>query len=147
MSKQKYKLLTACIVSAINSSDVSQRGTVWEPVEVMDVQEADALEKIGYAEKTTSDVTAETKVASKTPIKPVTEPAKPELTPEDAAQAEADKKVLEFLGNKATDIIAAVEAATDEQKAGFPRMIELEKSNGNRSTVIAALEKAIAPAE
>ena len=59
-SKKRYKLLTTAIVTALDASNPTLRGAVWEPAEVIDVQEAEALAHIGIAKETTETATHET---------------------------------------------------------------------------------------
>lgn len=54
----KYRLLTTAIVSALDRSNPTLRGVVWEPEDVLDVQEAKALANVGYAEESKDEVTA-----------------------------------------------------------------------------------------
>lgn len=126
MSKQNYEVTTSAIISAISSANPQRIGTVWTPTEVLDVQEAEALVNIGYAKKTSKDATVEVRSVAK----PV------EDDPTIAA-------INEFLSNDAKTVVAAVEAATDEQKVLLPQMLEVERANSNRKTVIAALENAL----
>lgn len=55
MKTQRYKLLTTLIVSALHPNEPQAAGTVWAPVNVIDVQEAEALVTASYAEKTDDD--------------------------------------------------------------------------------------------
>lgn len=52
MKNQRYKLLTTIIVSALHPNEPHAPGTVWEPTNAIDVQEADQLVEAKYAEKT-----------------------------------------------------------------------------------------------
>lgn len=51
MKKQRYNLLTTLIVSALHPNEPQAPGTKWEPTNVIDIQEADALVASNYAEK------------------------------------------------------------------------------------------------
>ena len=55
-----YRLLTTAIVTALDASNPTLRGTVWNPEEILDIQEAEALEKVGIAEQTKDKPTVET---------------------------------------------------------------------------------------
>lgn len=51
MKNQRYNLLTTIIVSSLHPNEPQQAGTKWEPTNAMDIQEADALCEVNYAEK------------------------------------------------------------------------------------------------
>ena len=55
MKNQRYKLLTMLIVSALHPNEPYGAGTVWEPTNTIDIQEAEQLVLATYAEKIDGD--------------------------------------------------------------------------------------------
>lgn len=55
MKNQRYNLLTTLIVSALHPNEPQAAGTIWEPTNTIDIQEADELVLADYAEKIDHD--------------------------------------------------------------------------------------------
>jgi hypothetical protein len=157
-----YKLLTTAIVTALDASNPTPRGAVWKPVQVLDVQEAEALARVGFAEETTLKPThvcvADRKPADSTPpisgIKVdairqsdgtykngngirVNEDGS-EYVPTDDEKLRA--QYTEFLAHPADQVIAAIgQISETDREAAFPALLELEKAGKCRVSVVKAL--------
>lgn len=157
-----YKLLTTAIVTALDASNPTLRGAVWKPVQVLDVQEAEALARVGFAEETTAKTThvcvADRKPTDSTPpisgvkVDAIRQPDGTykngngirvnedgsEYVPTDAEKLQA--QYVDFLAHPADQVIAAIgQVAEADRKTAFPALVELEKAGKNRVSVIKAL--------
>ena len=157
-----YKLLTTAIVTALDASNPSPRGAVWSPKQVLDVQEAQALARVGFAEETKAAPThvcvAERNAGKTEPpisgikIDVIRQPDGTykngngirvnedgsEYVPTDAEKLQA--QYAEFLANPAVKVIAALADVPEEGRAeAFAALAALEKAGKNRVSVIKAL--------
>lgn len=153
-----YKLLTTAIVTALDASNPSPRGAVWSPKQVLDVQEAQALARVGFAEETKAaptHVCVAERNAGKTepPISGINsdivrqpdgtfKDANGRRVNEDGSEYEptAAETYAEFLANPADKVIAALADVPEEGRAeAFAALAALEKAGKNRVSVIKAL--------
>lgn len=168
METKRFKLtVTGCMVSALDPHGPALIGTIWQPFDTAELDEAKALAQVGYAEETTQKATAVTRAE-----KAASEPASdgPKLSGVIDAQRQedgtfknkaggrvhkdgsefldGDAGVLSVLDRPADDIIAALKAdITDEQRAMLPRLAALETVYKNRKTVNEAIAAALQPKE
>lgn len=153
-----YKLLTTAIVTALDATNPSPRGAVWSPKQVLDVQEAQALARVGFAEETKAaptHVCVAERNGSKTepPISGINsdivrqpdgtfKDANGQRVNEDGSKYEptAEERYIEFLANPADKVIAALAEIPEEGRAAaFAALAALEKAGKNRVSVIKAL--------
>lgn len=132
MSK-RYKLLTTAIVTALDASNPTARGVVWNPVEVNDVQEAEALAQVGIAQETSDKATVETVAARR--AKPADAVA--DQDDDDDDETEVEVSFAELLEGTVDDVAAALADMDVEQLAG---LAEAERAGKNRKGVLDAIE-------
>lgn len=166
---KNYKLLTTAIITALDATNPTPVGSVWNPVETLDVHEAEALARIGIAQETKEAANVQTvaerragKAANKAPLSGIVDATRQEdgtfknkngqRVNEDGTdyveQDEATKAALEsriaFLARPADQVIAGLAELTDEQKAVLPALFALENGEGGkqRKTVLEAIKAA-----
>lgn len=168
MESKRFKVIvTGCMVSALDPHGPALIGTVWQPFDTAELDEAKALKNVGYAEETTLKATAVTR-AEKAADKPDSDG--PKLSGIVDAQRQEDgtfknksggrvhKDGSEFLDGDAA-ILATLEKPADEIIAGLkgelspeavaalPRLAALETVYKNRKTVNEAFAAAQQPKE
>lgn len=162
---KNYRLNRTAIVTALDASNASPRGSVWTPTEKLDIQEADALVLIGVAEETKQKPTLQTVAErmagqpAKVPLSGIVDATRQEdgtfvnkhgkRVNEDGSDYEpsesevAEKNRAAFINRPAAEVIADVGKLTPEQVANVvPALIDLETNGKGRSTVLEALNAA-----
>lgn len=150
---KRYKLLKTAIVTALDASNPTARGTVWAPTEILDKQEADALVMGGIAEGSVDAPTQAPKSAPKSnKLSGIVDATKQEdgtYKNKAGVQVHADGTAL--LDGDA-DLLAALSGTNDEvaehaeglDEAELIRLGELESIGKNRQGVHNAVEAGIA---
>lgn len=127
MKNQRYKLLTTIIVSALHPNEPNDAGTVWEPVNVIDIQEAKALVQAGYAEETSDTKTplASTVLERQDAARKAKEAADrgEELPKQPVSTNDEDEKLSLILSGNVEQVRAELEGLTSAQ---LLRLDELE---------------------
>lgn len=146
MKTQRYNLLTTCIVTGLHPNEPQGAGTKWEPTNAIDVQEAEQLTELTYAERW--DARKED-VVSKTWLQKQDE-AKQAAAAEAAGDFEPGTGNNEVTGDDADLLLILggnVEAVTGEIDGldvdQLRRLYELESAGKNRKGVAEAINEAI----
>lgn len=163
----RYKVLTTALIAAISNQEPAPVGAVYEPKTELDKQEAKSLQAIGYVEETTAKVDLRTKFerdeeakknagkTDATAAPPISGTGKVNAIKQDdgtfksdqgvrvhedgSAFEEGDQVHVDFLAGNVGDIAEAISKSKDKP---HPRLLEVEKANGNRKGVVSALEAA-----
>jgi len=167
---KNYRLLTTAIVTAINASQPSSRGEVWKPEERNDVLEAEALERVGFAEVTSDEPSVITVASRRKAEIEAASAEEPQLSGvrfdayrqsdgtfrsaqgvpvnEDGTPLTgqgSNPSALDlgnFLDGNAADVIASIKELPASERGNLARLADLEGKGKNRTTVLAAIEAA-----
>jgi hypothetical protein len=152
---KNYKLLTHAIITALDASNPSMRGTVWTPEDKIDVLEAEALARIGLAKETTEKATHQTvsaRAAGKPPKVPLSGSVDATLQEDgtfknkngvrvnkDGSEYDGEEDVevplAELLDGNVTDVTTAIDE-TELSAEQLAALRDLEQSGKNRKTVL-----------
>lgn len=140
MKNQRYSLLSTMLISAIHPNEPQAAGTVWEPTNAIDIQEAELLCKAGYAEHTTAskdDVVTATKL-QREDAKPASAPVNE--NPADTGDDLDDEMLALILDGSVENVAAELDGLSAEQ---LKRLVQLERKGKDRKGVHEAIAAAI----
>lgn len=160
MANKRYKLLTTAIVTALDASNPTARGAVWEPAEVMEKQEAEALLRSGYAEETKSDITAETvnvrnskAKGARAPLSGIVDATRQDdgtfrnrdgvrVNEDGTPFADGDDELVEMLTGNVDDVVAGLADLSPEQRTRLGALEAGGKGRKGIADAIAAYDEA-----
>lgn len=134
---QRFRLLTTCIVAALHPNQQQVAGAVWEPTNVIDQQEAEALRGVGYAEHCNDDVTHLTVLQQQDAAKAKAADAE---TGDDSGNDTNDgwpKPAADILAGNVDEVTAELENLSVEQ---LDELSKLEAAGQSRKGVQNAIE-------
>lgn len=168
MDSKRFKLtVTGCMVSALDPHGPTLIGTIWQPFDTAELDEAKALAQVGYAEETTQKATAVTRAEKAAGEQPSDGPklsgiidaqrqedgtyknkAGGRVHKDGSEFLDGDDAILATLDKPADEIIAGLKGElSPEAVAALPRLAALETVYKNRKTVNEAFAAAQQPKE
>lgn len=139
MKNQRYSLLSTMLISAIHPNEPQAAGTVWEPTNAIDIQEAELLCKAGYAEHTTA---SKGEVVATKLQREDARPAPVNEKPDDTgSNDDLDDEMLDLILDGSVENVAAeLDGLSVEQ---LQRLGQLERKGKDRKGVHEAIAAAI----